>query len=212
MTDQGLQLSSSRRLRRKAEVHEKIYETAIALFRSQGFESVTVQDICDVADTAKQTFFNHFPGKDHILAEYHRRLVSDILQEISELPSSRHTEAILSAMRVFAAGVEKSESLSRTILRNVFSSDVLESNDRQNEQKIFRWFRDQILLAIRSGELVHEINPRLLTSVVMCILSSTVQEWIGSSTFDLEKELVLRTRFMLRLSAPLSAQRTGGRR
>src|SRR5262245_44897201 len=201
MTDQGLHLNPSRRLRRKAEVHQKIYETAIALFRNQGFESVTVQDICDVADTAKQTFFNHFPGKDHILAEYHRRLVNDILQEISQLSSAHHTEAILSAMRVFAAGVEKSESLSRTILRLVFSSDVVENNDRQNEQKIFRWFQDQIRQAIRTGELLQRLNPHLLTSVVMCILSSTVQEWISSSTFDLEKELIHRTRFVLRLSA-----------
>src|ERR1041385_3722644 len=119
MIDHSLTYEQSRRLRRKAEIHQKIYEAAIALFRNQGFESTTVQEICDVADTAKQTFFNHFPGKDHILAEYHRRLVNDILQEISELRLSRHTEGILSAMRVFAAGVEKSESLSRTILRNV---------------------------------------------------------------------------------------------
>ena len=195
-----LSLKSSRRFRRKAESHQRIYEAAIRLFREQGFESTTVQDICDVADTAKQTFFNHFPGKDHILAEYHRRLVNDILQEIAELSSARHAEAILSAMRVFAAGVEKSESLSRTILRHVFSSDVLESNDRQNEQKIFRWFQNQVRLAIRNGELAQGLNPLLLTSVVMCILSSTVQEWIGSSDFDLEKELVRRTRFVLQLS------------
>jgi AcrR family transcriptional regulator len=207
MIDYGLNMerslvgSSPRRQRRKAEVRQKIYEAAMKLFRAQGYESTTVQDICDVADTAKQTFFNYFPTKDYLLAEYHTNLVRGIFEEISELPASLHVEAIVSAMRIFAAGAEKSATLSRTILRHVFSSDVLERNDRVNEEKIFHWFHHHLHKAIRTGELASGLNSQVLTSVIMCLLSSTVQEWIGSpTTLDLEKELVQRTRFVLRLA------------
>src|SRR5262245_23774499 len=105
--DYSLTVKDSRRERRKAEVRQKIYDAAIKLFRTQGYESTTVQDICDMADTAKQTFFNYFPTKDHVLAEYHTKLVQDIFQEISELTFSTHTEAVISSMRIFAAGAEK---------------------------------------------------------------------------------------------------------
>ncbi len=202
MLDQSpFSASVPRRLRRKMEVRRRIYESAITLFRRQGYESTTIQDICDIADIAKQTFFNYFPSKEHVLAEYHSQLIRSIFEQISQVSSSSQGEAIISAMRIFAAGAEKSVSLSRTILRHVFSSDVLELVDQKNEKKIFLWFHKRLRAAIQSGEFASGLNSRLLTAVVMSVLSSTVQEWIVSAEgFDLQEELVRRTRFLLRLA------------
>lgn len=191
----------SRRMRRKGEVRQKLYDAAIALFRRQGYESTTIQDICDMADTAKQTFFNYFPSKEHVLAEHHSELVRNIFQQISQVSSSSHTEAVISAMRIFAGGAEKSVSLSRAILRHVFVNDVLGIVDQKNEEQIFTWFHRRLRQAVQSAELEASLNSRLLTAVIMSILSSTVQEWIVSPKgFDLEEELVTRTRFLLRLA------------
>jgi len=191
----------SRRLRRKGEIRQKLYDAAIALFRRQGYESTTIQDICDMADTAKQTFFNYFPSKEHVLADYHGGLVQNIFEQISQVSSSSHTKAVISAMRIFAGGAEKSVSLNRAILRHVFSNVVLENVDQKNEEKIFSWFHTRLRQAIQSAELDPGLNSRLLTAVTMSVLSSTVQEWIVSPRgFDLEEELVSRTRFLLRLA------------
>ncbi len=65
--------------RHKERTRRRLLEAAETLFRSQGFDAVTVEEIANAADVAKGTFFNYFESKDLLLAEllYHR--VSSIL-------------------------------------------------------------------------------------------------------------------------------------
>src|SRR5205807_6036630 len=58
---------SDRRQRRSAEIRERLFRSALALFAEKGFAETTVEDITKAADVGKGTFFNYFPSKDHIL-------------------------------------------------------------------------------------------------------------------------------------------------
>ena len=58
----------SRRERKKDETRHRIFHAAIDLFREQGFEQTTVDDITEKADVAKGTFFNYFRRKEAVLA------------------------------------------------------------------------------------------------------------------------------------------------
>jgi AcrR family transcriptional regulator len=58
---------ASRWARRKERTHRRLLEAADALFRSQGFDATTVEEIADAADVAKGTFFNYFESKASLL-------------------------------------------------------------------------------------------------------------------------------------------------
>ena len=62
--------STSRRQRRSAEIRERLFRAALALFAKKGFAETTVEDITEAADVGKGTFFNYFPSKDHILLAF----------------------------------------------------------------------------------------------------------------------------------------------
>jgi AcrR family transcriptional regulator len=62
--------SAGRRERHRAETRERLYQAALALFAERGFMRTTVEDITEKADVGKGTFFNYFPTKEHILAEF----------------------------------------------------------------------------------------------------------------------------------------------
>ena len=47
---------------------DRLYEAAVTLFREQGYEHTTVDQITRRAGVAKGTFFNYFPTKDAVLA------------------------------------------------------------------------------------------------------------------------------------------------
>ena len=57
------QARSNRLDRRKQETRARILEAAVELFGEVGFEATKVADVCERADVARQTFFNHFPSK-----------------------------------------------------------------------------------------------------------------------------------------------------
>ena len=56
-----------RRERRGSETRERLFRSAMNLFREHGFHNTTVEDITNAADVGKGTFFNYFPSKEHIL-------------------------------------------------------------------------------------------------------------------------------------------------
>src|SRR5207237_619638 len=62
--------SSDRRQRHSAEIRERLFRSALALFAKKGFAETTVEDITEAADVGKGTFFNYFPSKDHILIAF----------------------------------------------------------------------------------------------------------------------------------------------
>ena len=55
------------RERKKAKTRQAIQEQAIRLFRSQGYDRTTVEQIADAADVSPSTFFRYFPTKDAVV-------------------------------------------------------------------------------------------------------------------------------------------------
>lgn len=58
--------ASSRRERRKDQTRLALTRSALALFREQGFEATTVEEIAEAADYHRATFFRLFAGKDDV--------------------------------------------------------------------------------------------------------------------------------------------------
>jgi monoterpene epsilon-lactone hydrolase len=68
----------TRRERRKIEMRERILEAAVALFDEHGFAATKVSEICEQADIAHKTFFNHFPSKQDLLSEIARERLNSV--------------------------------------------------------------------------------------------------------------------------------------
>ncbi|MCP5541176.1 MAG: TetR/AcrR family transcriptional regulator [Akkermansiaceae bacterium] len=62
---------------KKPNARERILETAARLFQERGFSEVGINEIIEKAETAKATFYQHFPSKDSLceawLEAIHRR-------------------------------------------------------------------------------------------------------------------------------------------
>ena len=83
----------SRRERRKLEVRGRILEAASHLFSEHGFQDSKVADICERADVAHKTFFNHFPSKQHLLREIAAYAIDELLVDIEAARKREHSTA-----------------------------------------------------------------------------------------------------------------------
>jgi TetR/AcrR family transcriptional regulator, cholesterol catabolism regulator len=71
-----------RRERHKLDVYRRIHKAAVALFRKQGYDATTVEQIAERADVAKGTVFNYFPSKEALLHalshDIHEKLLTEL--------------------------------------------------------------------------------------------------------------------------------------
>ncbi|MCA9017991.1 MAG: TetR/AcrR family transcriptional regulator, partial [Planctomycetaceae bacterium] len=59
----------SLRARKKEQTHQKILRCCERLFRTQGYDETTIEQIVESAQVSRKTFFNYFSTKDAALAE-----------------------------------------------------------------------------------------------------------------------------------------------
>src|ERR1700744_1228761 len=71
-----------RGLRRGRGARERILNASRQLFRDQGINSTGMDQLCAVAKVSKRTLYQHFPGKDELIAEHLRRFDPEGLPEV----------------------------------------------------------------------------------------------------------------------------------
>lgn len=83
----------SRTERKKEETRKKILAVAMDLFKQQGFDKTTVDQIAMEADVAKGTVFNHFPEKEAIIVEHVKQVIGaqgvETIEYLDSLPDTR---------------------------------------------------------------------------------------------------------------------------
>jgi AcrR family transcriptional regulator len=79
------------RERQRAATRERLYEAALAEFRSKGFEHASVSEIARAAGVSRPSFYAHFPTLDHVLFELSWRLALRIVRRLESATSLRAT-------------------------------------------------------------------------------------------------------------------------
>src|ERR1700722_13635999 len=89
-----------RGLRRGRGARERILSASRQLFRDQGINGTGMDQLCAVAEASKRTLYQHFPGKDELIAEHLRRFDPDILPEGFDRADLTPRERLLAAFDI----------------------------------------------------------------------------------------------------------------
>lgn len=147
---------SGKRESGKHERRERLYQAAVSLFREQGYEETTVDQITRRAGLAKGTFFNYFATKDAVLRYMGERAIGR-LGNISVAGSS--TSAVGNLKRFLAALAESLEQ-DRDLVRLIFNKGVAVPELLCGDAGGFS-IRPMAALMLRRAQHQNEINPLL---------------------------------------------------
>ncbi|QYN17349.1 TetR/AcrR family transcriptional regulator [Amycolatopsis sp. DSM 110486] len=91
-----------RGLRRGRGARERILSASQQLFRDQGINCTGMDQLCAVAEVSKRTLYQHFAGKDELIAECLHRFDPDILPEVFDRTDLTPRERLLAVFDVHA--------------------------------------------------------------------------------------------------------------
>ena len=160
----------SRRERRKLEMRSRILETARELFADQGFRETRVADVCDRADIAQKTFFNHFPTKLDLLREIAHAGVEQLMFDIEDIrkadlgtPERIHRFFDTVAAHITGAGPKNRELLVELV--HLISGDAAERSEQV--RRLHAAFRGLVEDGLALGDVTRQHDPQALTEMIL---------------------------------------------
>jgi AcrR family transcriptional regulator len=165
----------------KVERKERLYEAALNLFRGQGYEMTTVDQITRQAGLAKGTFFNYFPTKDSVLRYMGAREVGRLgAATLSINGTASSIGKLKRLMSALAASLERDRELVCLIFREGVTVSDLMAGDAGGFS-----LQPMAALLIRQAQRQNEINPDLdpdaLAAALDALYLQQLIRWCESS-------------------------------
>ena len=176
----------SRRERKKERTRQEIYGAAMNLFVAHGFDTVTIDKICQVADVAKGTFFLHFPTKDALLLEYGKQVAAELQELVSNHPSSA-TGSLHNVMNFLAERALRHADIVRLVVREVMNRPTTLANATEQSRDFMHLLAEVVRRGQATGELRPGIVPRLAAGIITAAYFAIITEWVRcGGQFDLQ--------------------------
>jgi len=109
--------------RRGRGARERILGASQQLFREQGINRTGMDQLCAAAQVSKRTAYQHFTGKDELVAEYLRRFDPGVTGGVFDRTDLTPRERLLAAFEVPAAGTRDVTPMCPYIAASVEISD-----------------------------------------------------------------------------------------
>jgi AcrR family transcriptional regulator len=168
-----------RRRRRSAETRKRLFRAALDLFAKKGFAETTVEDITEAADVGKGTFFNYFPGKDHILIAFSDMQVAKLQEAVHNMRERQEPmPAFLSSLTVrMTAEPGRSPDVVRAILQANLSNPAVRNAMRENHKRGHGLLTQLVELGQERGEFRRDFPAAELAHVFRQTVMGTLLIW-----------------------------------
>ncbi len=182
-----------RREKRKQEIRERIESAAYRLFKTQGIEDTSIEQICTEADVARRTFYGHFPNKHALLGGLGiSRLYSQSEPMMRHLTRHHHStrERLAAMIDYIESNFAAYEDIDRQLI--LLAPTVFADNAQQQREigdAASASFTGLIAAGIELGDVRTDFSPELLASVVVGTLNTLTTTWAMDSEYPIFSKL-----------------------
>ena len=138
--DTGVESEGCRMISKKERTREMILQASYRLFARDGFNKITMKDVCDATGMSRGGLYSHFAGTkelfEAILIEINKKDEMDFYKEMDEgLPAVDILDRALVLMRDEMEHSEDSLSLAMYEYAGTVSKDMMDHFNQIGEQK-----------------------------------------------------------------------------
>ena len=176
--------SGNRVERKKEETKQKIISIAMALFKENGIDAVTMEQIAREVDIAKGTLYNYFPVKEAIISDYIQRSFQEkysarILQ-FSKLPDTRSRMILI--LSTLIEGVQEQKDIFEKYLVYQIQNMISIDRDAGVKSGIKLLAHEIIALGQKGGEIRSDLPLDILVALFEFVFVEVAQEFYMKPT------------------------------
>jgi AcrR family transcriptional regulator len=173
------------RQRKKTATRDRIRASALQLFREQGYDATTVEQIAAAAGVSHMTFFRYFPAKeDVVLSDNYDPLIAGyIAQTPASWPVGRRIRAVLveGLRQVYDADRDTLLAQNKLIVSTPALLDRLWTDQIATQQLI--------LEALGAGD---DFETRVTVAACLAAASTAILAWVESDGAEELPDLIER--------------------
>src|SRR5579862_1010794 len=167
------------RERKKARLRQQIIETAIRLFRKQGYEKTRIDDIVKILEISQPTFFRYFPSKDAVLRDVGKRGFECIAERLKlELSTEADTaERLHRLYHAMALEAEADRPLWKAVVLSGAMDPVRSPEVRGVEGVAISRLREILAQGQERGEITKAFPVVHLAEFMEALYHTVVRQW-----------------------------------
>jgi AcrR family transcriptional regulator len=178
------------RERKKARTRAAIREHALRLFREQGYQATTVEQIAAAAEVSPSTFFRYFPTKEDVILQ-------DDMDTLMVEAFERQPAGLSPVAAVRAATRDMLESLSPAQWEQMRETSAMTMTVPEVRSRALDEFGRTIgvmaeALAKRAGRSADDLAVRTLAGAVFGVIMAVTTPWDDWSEEDLNADMFER--------------------
>jgi AcrR family transcriptional regulator len=172
--------------RRKLEVREKILAAAFELFLSEGVATTTIEEICERADVANRTFFNHFATRQDMVRALAQRRLDNLHDVVFARGAQPIPERIIGVFDDIAAALLGSGETYRELIGEMLATS---GYGIQRGFNLHDTFVELVKEGVARGEVSARHDAETLADIIVGALSGGILNWTVEETYSLETNL-----------------------
>jgi AcrR family transcriptional regulator len=169
--------------RRKQEVRDRILGAAFDLFLDRGVSATTIEEICERADVANRTFFNHFATRHDMM----RALAEERLLNLRDVVFDRANEPIpdrlIGLFDDIAATLGKSSDTYREVIAEMLAAA---GYGIQRGFALHETFLELVKEGVARGEVGVRHDAQTLADIIAGALTGGIVNWTVDKTYSIE--------------------------
>lgn len=174
-------MEESRRARKKRETQEKIYASAMTLFRQQGLTGTSIEQITQHADVGKGTFYNYFASKEAVVLEFSRRAYQNILSRGREQGTSGIRHRLEELLADWAEFMIAEREMAWVAVRSREGAEY--------DLGLHYVIQGILTLGQREGQINSEFDPVFMAETLEGMVIQHFISWYVQGRGDLKEEL-----------------------
>jgi AcrR family transcriptional regulator len=195
---------ATRRERRKHELRERVLEASRELFDAQGVAATTVAEICERADVAQKTFFNHFETKPQLLREIAREGLERTLVGLEEIRKQHRStaERLAAFFRHIADNAEAAGPMHRELLTEIIHISQEAGSESEQARRLHAGFGALIRDGRAEGDVSRDDSLQTQTEMLLGAFYALMFNWAHLEDYPLRRQAAAAARFLTRALAP----------